>query len=103
MAEPAKMLVTLTTEDLRAIVREEVRAVSSIAPDEWMSSDDVARMLGVKRGTIPALVTREGLPCYRPGRGYTFRREEVTAWLRERTERPGARPRKKTLALVKGL
>lgn len=98
-AEAAK-LVVMTSDELRALIRDELAKVAK--PDEWMTADDVAQMLCVKRGSIPALVLREGLPCYRPGRTYTFKRAEVEEWLRERMNKPGARPRKKVVALVRG-
>lgn len=97
MGEPARSPIAVVELDaLRSIIREELRAVASAAPrsDEWMSADDVARMLGVARTTLPALVSRDGLPCYRPGKGYAFRRTEIEAWLLERRNRPGARRRR---------
>ncbi len=97
-------VIVTTAEELRAIVAEAVRSVAAPSPDEWMNADDVARMLGVKRSTIPALVSRESLPCYRPGKAYTFRRSEVEAWILERSNRPGSRrrPARGTLAALPG-
>jgi len=80
-------VIVTTAEELRALIREELARAVPANADEWMSADDVAKMLDVKRSTIPALVTREGLPCYRPGKGYTFRRSEVEAWIRARPSR----------------
>jgi excisionase family DNA binding protein len=97
------MTVIVTTEEaLRSLIREEVARAVPANADEWMAADDVAKMLGVKRGTIPALVSREALPCYRPGKGYTFRRSEVEAWLVARTNKPGARPSRGTLSALPG-
>jgi excisionase family DNA binding protein len=92
MGEPAKM-VFVSFDDFRAAIREEVRHLAPATLDEWMTSDEVAKWLGVKRSTLPSLVTREKLPCYRPGKSYTFKRSEVEAWLMERCNRPGAKPR----------
>jgi excisionase family DNA binding protein len=98
MGEPK---IHVTADELRAIIRSELAAAVK-PPDEWMAADDVAKMLDVQRSTIPALVSREGLPCYRPGKGYTFRRSEVEAWILERSNRPGARPRGKLRVLRGG-
>lgn len=90
MADPAR---TLTDADVDAIAERLATRLGATTPDEWIGADEVAKMLGVKRSTIPSLVSRERLPCYRPGKAYTFRRSEVEAWLLERVNRPGARPR----------
>lgn len=100
MAEPARTIV-VTPDELRAIIRDELARATPATPDEWMTSEEVAKMLGVKRTTLPALVTRERLPCYRPGKGYTFRRSEVEAWLVERASKPGSRSKGK-LRMLRG-
>jgi excisionase family DNA binding protein len=88
---PDSMLVTLTVEQLRAIVREEVAAAR---PAEFVDSAEVARLLRVETSTVPTLVKRDGLPHHRIGRQYRFRVPEVVAWAEERAQRPGAHARK---------
>lgn len=100
MGEPAKTIL-MSAEELRAMIREELARAAPSTPDEWMGPEEVAKMLNVKRGTIPALVSREALPCYRPGKSYTFRRPEVEAWILKRSTKPGAKPRGK-LRMLRG-
>jgi excisionase family DNA binding protein len=93
MGEP---VIVTTPEQLRAIVAAAVAdAMRKLGGhvDDWMTADECAALLDVARTTLPSLVSRESLPCYRPGKGYTFRRSEVEAWLLERRNRPGARTR----------
>jgi excisionase family DNA binding protein len=90
---------------LRAIIREELEAALRRDPGDWMTADAVAAMLDVERTTIPTLVTRDGLPAYRPGRkGYVFRRSEVVAWLKGRAVHRGSHGRRHggTLRAIRG-
>ena len=41
----------------------------------------VAELLNTSRRTVCRWVAEEGLPAYRPGRGYLFYWSEVKAWL----------------------
>ncbi len=81
-------LVVLSPDDLRAIVREEIRAAlvtrqKQEEQGEWLTPDGVARVLGYKRRSIAGLVRRRGLPCVRVGRLLRFRRDEVEQWAKE--------------------
>lgn len=85
------MLVQLTADELRALVRDAVRvelAASKGAPDDWLDQDGAAALLGVKRSTIPTLCQRDALPHSRVGRLYRFRRSELETWLEERATKP---------------
>lgn len=83
--------ITLTLEQLSALVRSEVRdalrdeRVVPSAEPEVLDYDGVAELLQVDRHTIQALVER-GLPAHPVGpKGgrWRFRRSEVLAWLGE--------------------
>lgn len=104
MGEAAVRIVTLTESELRNVIREELRqGQPAPSASDWMTSQEVASMLNVARSTIPALVSRDLLPCYRPGKkGYAFLRSEVDAWLRERAHRPRAKTKTKRLARGQG-
>jgi hypothetical protein len=47
----------------------------------WLSVDDVAAYLGIKRGTVYKWIERYGLPAKKVGRLLKFRRAEVERWM----------------------
>lgn len=86
--KPPAGLVVATADQLRQIIREEVRAAFAEAspPDvaDVLDTEGVARMLGVNPQTIPRLVKTKGLPSLRRiGTHYRFRRADVLAWMRD--------------------
>lgn len=82
------LAVTLTVAELRDVVDAAVDAAlarrSASSSGDWIDGDTVASMCSVKRSTLPYLVKHAGLPHYRVGRLYTFRRSEVESWLEKR-------------------
>jgi excisionase family DNA binding protein len=53
--------------------------------ERWLSVDDVAAYLGIRRGTVYKWVERSGLPSRKVGRLLKFRRAEVDAWVERRS------------------
>lgn len=51
--------------------------------DRWLSVDEIAAHLGVKRDTIYKWLTRYRLPAHKAGRLWKFRKDEVDAWVRQ--------------------
>jgi excisionase family DNA binding protein len=51
--------------------------------DRWLSVDEVAEYLGVSKDTVYAWVTHKGMPGYKVGRFWKFKREDVDTWVRE--------------------
>jgi excisionase family DNA binding protein len=47
-----------------------------------MSVDEVAEYLGVSKDSVYAWVTGKGMPGYRVGRFWKFKRNDVDAWVR---------------------
>jgi excisionase family DNA binding protein len=95
MGESARkddMLVTLTVEQLRSLIREEVRGElgNTNASSTYMTVDQVAELLQVNARTVRNWVRSEGLPAMRVGAEYRFRRENVVTWLEDRATKPGA-------------
>jgi excisionase family DNA binding protein len=85
-------LVVLTVDELRQVVREELAALLDAKDQnasEWLTTDDVAKVLGYRRAYVTELARRHGLPCHQPtgprGRRM-FRRSEVEAWAQQRSE-----------------
>ena len=50
--------------------------------DRWMSVDEVAEYLGVSKDSVYSWVTSKGMPGYRVGRFWKFKRDDVDAWVR---------------------
>jgi excisionase family DNA binding protein len=52
-----------------------------IMEDRWLSVDEIAAYLGVKRDTVYRWITRKSLPGHRLGRLWKFRKHEVDEWV----------------------
>lgn len=50
-------------------------------PNRWLSVDEIAAHLGVRRGTIYKWITRKTMPAHKVGRLWKFRLAEVDAWV----------------------
>lgn len=50
--------------------------------DRWLSVDEIATYLGVKRDTIYKWIERKGMSAHKVGRLWKFRKEEVDEWVR---------------------
>ena len=50
----------------------------------WLSVDDVAKHLGVRRETVYRWISRRGLPGHKTGKLWLFRASEVDAWVQGR-------------------
>ena len=58
-----------------------LRGSESTAVDPWVSVEDIALHLGVKRETVYKLIARKKLPARKVGRQWRLRRGEVDAWV----------------------
>jgi len=56
--------------------------VSSSLGDRWLSVDELAAYLGIKRDTVYKWIIRRKMPAHKVGRLWKFRREEVDAWVK---------------------
>lgn len=53
--------------------------------DRWLSVDEVAAYLGIKRDTLYKWITRKAFPAHKVGRLWKFRKDEVDEWVRRGT------------------
>ena len=60
--------------------------------DRWLSVEEIAAYLGVKRDTIYKWQMRHKMPAHKVGRLWKFRKEEVDEWVR--SGRAGAKDKK---------
>lgn len=50
--------------------------------DRWLSADEIANYLGVKRDTTYKWIERKGMPATKIGRLWKFKAGEVNEWVR---------------------
>jgi excisionase family DNA binding protein len=70
-----------TADDIRAIVREELRAALVPASSDVLSSEQAASVAGVTPKTIRTWVETKGLTAKRRGRLLAIRRADLQAFL----------------------
>ncbi len=51
--------------------------------DRWLSVDEIAAYLGVKRDTVYKWIDRRNMPGHKVGRLWKFRKEEIDNWVRQ--------------------
>ena len=52
-----------------------------MSDNRWLSTDEIAEHLGVKRDTIYKWIERHHLPAHKVGRLWKFRKQEIDAWI----------------------
>ena len=51
--------------------------------DRWLSVDDIAAYIGIKRDTIYKWIVRRNMPAHKVGRLWKFQKVEVDEWVRQ--------------------
>lgn len=84
MSEPVHV-VTITVDQLREIVDDAVTQALDrqrhAGCDEWLDTDEAARLLRVHTRTVAKLAKSGALPATRVGRLWRFRRSDVEAYM----------------------
>lgn len=52
------------------------------AVDRWLSVDELAVYLGIKRDTVYKWIARRNMPAHKLGRLWKFKRNEVDDWVK---------------------
>lgn len=52
--------------------------------DRWLSVDEIAAYLGIKRDTVYRWTSERNMPGHKIGRLWKFRKEEIDEWVRAR-------------------
>lgn len=52
-----------------------------MSENRWLSADEIAEYVGVKRDTIYKWIERHDFPAHKAGRLWKFRKREVDEWL----------------------
>jgi excisionase family DNA binding protein len=50
--------------------------------DRWLSVEEIASYLGIKRDTVYRWINEKQMPAHRMGRLWKFRQEEVDEWVK---------------------
>jgi excisionase family DNA binding protein len=50
--------------------------------DRWLSVDEIAAYIGIKRETIYKWLVEKDMPAHRVGRLWKFRKDEIDEWVR---------------------
>ena len=50
--------------------------------DRWLSVDEIAAYLGIKRDTVYKWIADKRMPAHKVGRLWKFRKEEADEWVR---------------------
>ena len=53
-----------------------------VVEDRWLSVDEIAAYLGIKRDTVYKWIADKQMPAHRVGRLWKFRKEEVDEWVK---------------------
>lgn len=56
--------------------------LESVMENRWLSVDEIAAYLGIKRDTVYKWISEKQMPAHRMGRLWKFRREEVDEWVK---------------------
>jgi len=52
-----------------------------LTEDRWISVEEIAAYLGVKRDTVYKWIDRRKMPAHKVGRLWKFRKDEVDQWI----------------------
>lgn len=59
-----------------------MKVMPVLLEERWLSVDEIAVHLGIKRDTVYKWIAEKHLPTHRLGRLWKFKRDEVDSWVR---------------------
>jgi len=68
--------------------------MNDVTSDRWLSVDEIAAYLGVKRHTIYKWIERKNMPAHKVGSLWKFKRDEIDLWVRTGEAAESGSPRK---------
>ena len=69
--------------------------------DRWLSVDDIAAYLGIKRDTVYNWIAEKQMPAHRMGRLWKFRKEAVDKWVKSGGASVNERSQNQTKGMTK--
>ena len=64
------------------LIMENQSACAWLHADRWLSVDEIAAYLGIKRDTVYKWIAEKKMPAHKMGRLWKFRKEEVDEWVK---------------------
>jgi excisionase family DNA binding protein len=56
--------------------------MKTMTEDRWLSVEEIADYLGVKRDTVYKWIERKKMPAHKVGSLWKFKKEEIDNWIR---------------------
>jgi len=56
--------------------------METMMEDRWLSVDEIAAYLGIKRDTVYKWIADKQMPAHKIGRLWKFRKEEIDEWVK---------------------
>ncbi len=56
--------------------------MNSTIENRWLSVDEIAEYLGIKRDTVYKWIDRKNMPAHKVGSLWKFKKEEIDDWVR---------------------
>ena len=88
MNEPAKNPFDPFFDEIRRIVRDEIKAASNLNDHALLTAEQLAKILQVNKATVYEWVKSKTIPYYQAGRFVRFNLQEVLERQRKRNEDP---------------
>jgi len=67
---------------------EDAQPSSAPNPDKWMTTQELMNYLSVSRTKLWQMVNTDGLPAFKMGGDYRYRKSEVDAWMEKFRVKP---------------
>jgi len=83
-----RLMVTLSVDELRAIVKEEIASANGNAHPTLLTAEQLAAALQVHKATVYQWVKDKSIPYYHAGRFVRFNLQEVLESQRKIEENP---------------
>ena len=68
-------------------------AMNDVTSDRWLSVDEIANYLGIKRDTVYKWIERKHMPAHKVGSLWKFKRDEIDEWVRSGKARESRPPK----------
>jgi excisionase family DNA binding protein len=65
-----------------------------LTSDRWLSVEEIAGYLGIKRDTVYKWIERKQMPAHKVGSLWKLRKEEIDVWVRSGQAADSTEPRK---------
>jgi excisionase family DNA binding protein len=56
--------------------------MESVSEERWLSLEEIAAYLGIKRDTVYKWIDRKNMPAHKVGSLWKFKRVEIDEWVR---------------------